>query len=130
MASHVNRDLVAMLYGVTTHGTGMGAALAGHEAGGKTGTTQDFHDAWFVGFSADLVCGVWIGNDDNASMRHATGGGLPAHIFKAFMESAEAGLPARPLAGAAPAAAAEAPPTDQPDDFSKFLDGLFGKSGT
>ena len=69
---------------------------------GKTGTTQDFHDAWFVGFTADLVCGVWIGNDDNAPMVHATGGGLPAHIFKSFMEAAERDLPVKPLAGAPP----------------------------
>jgi penicillin-binding protein 1A len=111
-------------------GTGKAARLHDRPSAGKTGTTQDFHDAWFVGFSADLVCGVWIGNDDNAPMRHATGGGLPARIFKSFMDSAETGLPARPLAGAAPvAAAAEAPSTDQ-SDFDKFLDGLFGKGGT
>ncbi|MEJ1967111.1 MAG: penicillin-binding transpeptidase domain-containing protein [Rhizomicrobium sp.] len=66
VASHVNRDLVAMLYGVTTHGTGMGAAVTGHETAGKTGTTQDFHDAWFVGFTHDYVTSVWVGNDDSA----------------------------------------------------------------
>ena len=122
--------MTSLMVETVSTGTGKAARLKDRPSAGKTGTTQDFHDAWFVGYSADLVCGVWIGNDDNAPMKHATGGGLPAHIFKAFMESAEAGLPAKPLAGAAPAAAAsEAPSTDQ-DDFSKFLDGLFGKSGT
>ena len=57
---------------------------------GKTGTTQDFHDAWFVGFTADLVCGVWIGNDDNSPMKKATGGALPAHIFHEFHGSSRA----------------------------------------
>ncbi|MCF7643720.1 hypothetical protein, partial [Acinetobacter johnsonii] len=78
---------------------------------GKTGTTQDFHDAWFVGFTADLVCGVWIGNDDNSPMAHATGGTLPARIFHAFMTEAESGLPVRPLVGSLAVAAAE-PATD------------------
>jgi penicillin-binding protein 1A len=97
VASHVNRDLVAMLYGVTTHGTGMGAALAGHEAGGKTGTTQDFHDAWFVGFTADYVSAVWVGNDDSTPMKNVTGGSLPAQIWHATMTVAEKGLPSTKL---------------------------------
>ena len=125
-----------MVETVTT-GTGKAARLAERPSAGKTGTTQDFHDAWFVGFTADLVCGVWIGNDNNAPMMNATGGGLPAHIFQNFMESAEAGLPARPLTGttviaAQQAIAAKAPDTDadQTDGFSRFLDSLLGKSGT
>ncbi|MEI9887031.1 MAG: penicillin-binding transpeptidase domain-containing protein [Rhizomicrobium sp.] len=97
VASHVNKDLVAMLYGVTTKGTGMSAAVAGHETGGKTGTTQDFHDAWFVGFTADYVAAVWVGNDDSAPMKSVTGGSLPAQIWKATMTVAERGLAATPL---------------------------------
>ncbi|HXC56094.1 MAG TPA: PBP1A family penicillin-binding protein [Rhizomicrobium sp.] len=97
VASHVNRDLVAMLYGVTTHGTGMSAAVAGHEAGGKTGTTQDFHDAWFVGFTADYVAAAWVGNDDSTPMKGVTGGSLPAQIWHATMTVAEKGLAATPL---------------------------------
>ena len=66
----------AMMQETLTTGTGK-AAPAGRPTAGKTGTTQDFHDAWFVGFTADLVCGVWIGNDDYPPTRKATGGGLP-----------------------------------------------------
>ncbi|MEI9995704.1 MAG: PBP1A family penicillin-binding protein [Rhizomicrobium sp.] len=97
VASHVNRDLVAMLYGVVLHGTGMSAAVAGHEAGGKTGTTQDFHDAWFVGFTHDYVASVWVGNDDSTPMKSVTGGSLPAQIWHATMTVAEKGLPSTPL---------------------------------
>ncbi len=89
-----NADAVTQLMVATvTSGTGRGARLDERPSAGKTGTTQDYRDAWFVGFTADLVCGVWIGNDDNAPMKHATGGTLPAHIFKSFMEDAESGLP-------------------------------------
>jgi penicillin-binding protein 1A len=102
IAGHVNRDLVAMLYGVVTSGTGMSAALWDHEAAGKTGTTQDYHDAWFVGFTADYVTGVWVGNDDSSPMRGVTGGTLPAEIWKDVMKTAEATLPARPLDRSAP----------------------------
>jgi penicillin-binding protein 1A len=123
--------MTGLMVETVTTGTGKAARLDDRPSAGKTGTTQDFHDAWFVGFSGDLVCGVWIGNDNNEPMRHATGGGLPAHIFKTFMESAEAGLPAKPLAGAAPVAAADAAaPADQSDSFTEFLDSLLGKSGT
>jgi penicillin-binding protein 1A len=123
--------MTGLMVETVTTGTGRAARLDDRPSAGKTGTTQDFHDAWFVGFSADLVCGVWIGNDDNTPMKHATGGGLPAHIFKTFMETAEAGLPAKPLRGAMPAIATDrAAPADQSDSFSQFLDSLLGKSGT
>ena len=99
--------------------------------GGKTGTTQDYRDAWFVGFTADYVCGVWIGNDDNAPMKKATGGGLPANLFHAFMITAEAGLPPRPLAGATLVASAAPPGAPQPEKekpstFEQILNSLFG----
>lgn len=102
IASHVNRDLVEMLFGVVTSGTGRSAELADHEAAGKTGTTQDYHDAWFVGFTADYVTAVWVGNDDSSPMRGVTGGSLPAVIWHGVMVAAEKGLPATPLDKSAP----------------------------
>lgn len=77
------RDL---LRSATHRGTGLEAAIEG--AYGKTGTTQDYHDALFVGYVDDLVVGVWVGNDDNSSMNGVVGGGEPAKIWKAFMLSA------------------------------------------
>ncbi|MGO8713991.1 MAG: transglycosylase domain-containing protein [Rhizomicrobium sp.] len=107
VASHVNRDLTAMLYGVVTEGTGRAAALVGHEAAGKTGTTQDYHDAWFVGFTADYVAGVWVGNDDSSPMKSVTGGSLPAAIWHDVMSAAERKLPATALDKSAPVAPSE-----------------------
>ena len=97
IAPEVNRDLTAMLYGVLTEGTGRAAQLPGREAAGKTGTTQDYRDAWFVGFTPDYVAGVWVGNDDYSPMRNVTGGTLPAVIWKTVMSAAEEGLPAKQL---------------------------------
>ena len=62
------------------------ARLEGVELAGKTGTSQNWRDAWFVGYSGALVVGVWVGNDDGAPMNRVTGGGLPAQIFAAFMD--------------------------------------------
>jgi penicillin-binding protein 1A len=107
IASHVNRDLTAMLYGVVTEGTGRSATIVGHEAAGKTGTTQDYHDAWFVGFTADYVAGVWVGNDDSSPMKTVTGGSLPAAIWHDVMTAAEHGLPATPLDKSVPEEAVE-----------------------
>jgi membrane peptidoglycan carboxypeptidase len=108
IAGHVDRDLVAMLYGVIQEGTGRSAMLPGHEAAGKTGTTQDYHDAWFVGFTTDYVCSVWLGNDDSSPMRNVTGGTLPASLWKSVMTYAEKDLPGKPLDKSAPEA-----PTDE-----------------
>ena len=60
----------------------------------KTGTSQDFHDAWFIGFTPQLITGVWVGNDDNAQMKKVTGGSMPARIWAQFMRPALAGAPA------------------------------------
>ncbi|MBV9992601.1 MAG: PBP1A family penicillin-binding protein [Alphaproteobacteria bacterium] len=108
IAEHVDKDLVAMLYGVVTEGTGRGASLTGHEAAGKTGTTQDYHDAWFVGFTADYVASVWIGNDDSTPMKSVTGGSLPAQIWRSVMTEAEKGKASTPLDKSSP----QAPVTD------------------
>ncbi len=109
-------------------GTGRAARLDERPSAGKTGTTQDYHDAWFVGFTSDLVTGVWIGNDDNKPMVKATGGGLPAHIFKAFMEQAEDGKPVKPLAGqAVTVPVADASAATQPVDNNAEQPGLIDR---
>ncbi len=136
MSAQDNMQMARLMSEVTATGTGKAARLEDRPTAGKTGTTQDFHDAWFVGFTADLVCGVWIGNDDNKPMIKATGGTLPARMFRAFMTDAEQGLPVRPLAGTALMAAVEQPATEQatpaadenskPDTFQRLLNGLFG----
>jgi penicillin-binding protein 1A len=97
VASHVDRDMVRMMNGVMIDGTGRAAAIPGHEAAGKTGTTQDYHDAWFVGYTTDYVAGVWVGNDDSSPMKNVTGGTLPADIWKGVMTFAEKDVPAKPL---------------------------------
>jgi penicillin-binding protein 1A len=97
IAQSVDRDLTAMLYGVVVSGTGGYASLHGREAAGKTGTTQDSHDAWFVGFTTDYVAAAWVGNDDSSPTRGVTGGTLPAYIWRDAMLAAEAGLPLKPL---------------------------------
>jgi penicillin-binding protein 1A len=95
--AQTNRDLLAMLWNVVVFGTGNASRLPGRESGGKTGTTQDSHDAWFVGFTTDYVTSVWVGNDNNAPTRGVTGGTLPAHIWKEAMLTAERNLPVKGL---------------------------------
>ena len=91
-------DLTDMLQGVLTRGTGTGAAI-GRPAAGKTGTTSDYCDAWFVGYTTDLVAGVWIGCDDNSDLDGMTGGNLPASVWQSFMEKATANMPVRQFEG-------------------------------
>jgi penicillin-binding protein 1A len=88
-----------MLRSVVESGTGKRAGLAGHATAGKTGTSQDFRDAWFIGFTAHFTGGVWTGNDDGEPMRKATGGNLPALIWNRVMTQAHLGKESLPLAG-------------------------------
>jgi penicillin-binding protein 1A len=87
-----------LMQAVVASGTGRAAAFD-RPAAGKTGTTNDYRDAWFVGFTADFVGGAWFGNDDGDEMERTTGGSLPARLWKAVMVEAHRGLPARPLPG-------------------------------
>lgn len=89
------RELDAMLRTAVRTGTGRLAAPAGIRVAGKTGTTDDFRDAWFVGYTDRLVVGVWLGNEKPVPMKGVTGGGLPAQIFRGIVEEAQA-LPAGP----------------------------------
>lgn len=91
------QELTYMMYRVVNGGTGARAQLPGREAAGKTGTTQAARDAWFLGFTADYVAGVWMGYDDNTPLTGVTGGGLPSEIWQEVMVRVHEGLPARPL---------------------------------
>jgi penicillin-binding protein 1A len=105
-----------MMQETLTIGTAHKAALPGWPAAGKTGTSQDFRDAWFIGFTARLVTGVWLGNDDGTPTKKVTGGGLPVEIWSRFMRSAHQGVPVASLPGA-------------PSGGGLFS-GLFGNNGS
>ena len=109
--------LTAMLEDVIRRGTGTRANI-GRPAAGKTGTTSDYHDAWFVGYTPDLVAGVWIGNDSVSDLHGMSGGLTPAVIWQAFMQKAHAGLPVRSFAGS-PAYDAVSAKEDLGEDLDK-----------
>lgn len=102
---HTASELIYMMNQVIERGTGRRAKLKGREAAGKTGTTQGVRDAWFIGFTADYVAGVWMGYDDNSKLSGVTGGGLPADIWRETMERVHEGLPSRTLPMAHPVGA-------------------------
>jgi penicillin-binding protein 1A len=91
------RQMTGMLRDAVQTGTAHGARLGSRAAAGKTGTSQDFRDAWFIGFTADYTTGVWMGNDDNTPMAKITGGLLPVDAWKSFMLKAHKGKKRRPL---------------------------------
>jgi penicillin-binding protein 1A len=84
----IHAEMLDLFSSVPREGTATAARLD-RPVGGKTGTSQDYHDAWFVGFTSDLVVGVWVGNDDNAPMNGVTGGSVPASIWHDFVAAAE-----------------------------------------
>ncbi|MBU0641777.1 MAG: PBP1A family penicillin-binding protein [Alphaproteobacteria bacterium] len=98
------QELIYMMYNAVQSGTGARAQIPGVEVAGKTGTTQAARDAWFMGFTADYVAGVWMGYDDNAPLTGVTGGGLPAEIWQKTMEKVQEGLEPKPLPMIRPAA--------------------------
>ncbi|MBK1634923.1 transglycosylase domain-containing protein [Rhodovulum adriaticum] len=91
------QSLVYMMHQVVEAGTGRRAQLPGWQVAGKTGTTSAARDAWFLGFTADYVAGVWMGYDDNTPLTGVTGSGLPAEIWHETMARVHDGLPPRPL---------------------------------
>jgi penicillin-binding protein 1A len=131
VAPEIVGEMNEMLAGVMARGTGR-AAVLDRPAAGKTGTTQEFRDAWFIGYTADLVAGVWLGNDDNSPMNHITGGTLPAKTWRTFMLTATQGMPVRPLPGAPALAAgaqvAVARPSSSGGWFDNILHNIFGGS--
>jgi penicillin-binding protein 1A len=97
-------------------GTAKKAELPGWPAAGKTGTSQDFRDAWFVGYTSQYVTGVWLGNDDSSPTHKSTGSGLPVEIWSRVMKAAHQGIPVAGLPGMAGGApvASTLPPADIP----------------
>ena len=129
------RHLMWMMRQVVTDGTGTRANIDGLEVAGKTGTTQAARDAWFVGFSADYVAGVWMGYDDNTPLTGVTGSGLPAEIWRETMVRVHDGLerhplpylvPEKPAAIARPAPQPQPQPRAQQNPIEQLLRGIFG----
>jgi penicillin-binding protein 1A len=119
-------QMLDMMSAVVDWGTGRGIRL-GRPIAGKTGTGQDYRDAWFIGFSAELVTGVWVGNDDNSPMKTVTGGGLPARLWQAYMKEALEGEPVRPLPY--PVAIAMTEPADEGSGLDRLITSIFSGGG-
>jgi penicillin-binding protein 1A len=125
-------DLRELMSGVVEHGSGIAASLP-IPAYGKTGTNQDYRDAWFIGFTGNLVAGVWVGNDDFSPMRTVTGGTLPAEIWRKIMIAAMKTDPRfeRKLPKIAVFEARAREPEELPQTLASFDDGYVrGASST
>jgi penicillin-binding protein 1A len=128
-----------MLQSVVFYGTGKGAAID-RPVAGKTGTSSNYRDAWFIGYTPDYVTSVWVGNDNNTPMKRVTGGAMPTRIWRSVMAQAESGLPIRALPivatmGNQPVApqpmddgsmAAPAVPQEEPGLFDRILNNIVG----
>jgi penicillin-binding protein 1A len=106
-------EMVTMMRGVIAGGTGGRANVPGYDLAGKTGTTSDYRDAWFVGYTGGFVTAVWVGKDDNKPMRKVTGGAAPAMIWKDYMTAALPRLKVQPIPGGVMPEAPEQGPIDQ-----------------
>jgi penicillin-binding protein 1A len=91
--------MTGMMARVVQAGTGTAARLGDRQAVGKTGTSSDWRDAWFIGYTADFTTGVWVGYDDNSEMQHISGATVPSTIWRTYMTAASRGLPPRSLPG-------------------------------
>jgi penicillin-binding protein 1A len=108
-----------MMRTVVTGGTGASARVNGYDIAGKTGTTSDYRDAWFVGYTGGFVVAVWTGKDDNTPMKGVTGGGAPAQIWKRFMGQALPRLKSQPIPGGV-----IAPPAGESSPIEDILSGI------
>jgi penicillin-binding protein 1A len=124
ISAQVAADMAGMMSKVVEEGTAKKAILDGIKAAGKTGTTNSYRDAWFVGYTGNYIAGVWFGNDDYSSTNRMTGGSLPAQTWHDIMEYAHQGIELKTVAGlgaqgpAARAAMAEARANAAPSDVA------------
>jgi 1A family penicillin-binding protein len=128
------QQLTYMMAQVVANGTGQRAQLPDRPVAGKTGTTTSARDAWFIGFTADYVAGVWMGYDDNRPLAGVTGGGLPAEIWRQTMETIHEGIPPHPLPMIDPVAEARPEPVEEepgrrPDLAEQILMEVLGLLG-
>lgn len=130
LSEQVVANLNGMLNRVMTEGTGRAAQLANWQAAGKSGTTQSFRDAIFVGFTSTMTTGIWFGNDDGTPMKKVTGGGLPARTWKDYMTAALEGYKPTPLFGVGIQPATPAPQTTLSDIISGVLPGVSSSSSS
>ena len=114
LSPQVAGDMIKMMNSVVENGTGRRARLDGIAAAGKTGTTNDYRDAWFMGYTGNFVCGLWFGNDDYSSTNRMTGGALPAMTWHNIMEYAHQGIELKQLPGVA------VPPARPAEAFAEF----------
>jgi penicillin-binding protein 1A len=101
MPPSIAADMIKMMNSVVENGTGRRARLDDTAAAGKTGTTNAYRDAWFVGYTGNFVCGVWVGNDDYQVMNRMTGGSVPAMTWHKIMAYAHQGIELKQLPGVA-----------------------------
>ena len=109
-------EMTEMLRQVVASGTGGRAKIGGYDLAGKTGTTSDYRDAWFVGFTGGFVTAVWVGGEDNPPLMRVTGGGAPAEIWRGFMAPILPHIQAQVIPGGVP-------PSAPADEIGNLLDG-------
>jgi penicillin-binding protein 1A len=112
--------MIQMMRQVIRSGTGTRAATAGFDLAGKTGTTSDYKDAWFIGYTGGFVTAVWVGKDDNTAMKRVTGGGAPAGIWHDYMTAALPRLKVQPI----PGGDVVPPPPEGPDTIGSIIEGV------
>jgi penicillin-binding protein 1A len=112
--------MIRMMRQVIASGTGTRANVPGYDLAGKTGTTSDYRDAWFIGYTGGFVTAVWVGKDDNTPMRKVTGGGAPAAIWHNYMTQALPRLAVQPI----PGGDAPPPPEEPSDTIGQIINGV------